>query len=212
MTRRRWLGALLALLAGTGLLWVRRDTQPTAWPVTEVVDGDTIKIVYEGREEGVRLIGVDTPETVDPNKPVEPFGYEASQFLHTLLDGRAVRLHRPPDYDLKDRHGRLLGYLERDDGLDVNLEILQQGYSAVYTDYEFDRIDEFRAAEREAQAAHRGIWGDPPPVSDTVWITPTGKKYHRLGCGTLGKERTALTVAEAEARGYGPCGKCLREQ
>jgi micrococcal nuclease len=118
-----------------------------------VIDGDTI--VLDGNER-VRLIGVDTPETVHPRKSVEYFGREASAFTHRLVEGRRVRLEY--DQDLRDRYGRTLAYVFLEDGRLVNAEIIRQGFGFAYTKYAFRRMEEFRACEREARATERGLW------------------------------------------------------
>ncbi len=95
--------------------------------MTHVVDGDTIDVHIAGRTERVRLIGIDTPETKKPNTPVECYGPEASAYTTALLPvGTTVRIER--DVVGRDDYGRLLGYVHRlDDGLFVNLDIIEQG-------------------------------------------------------------------------------------
>ena len=131
--------------------------------VERVVDGDTIIVEGVGR---VRLIGVDTPETVHPNRPVEFFGKEASAFAKGLLEGKRVRLEY--DQERQDRYGRTLAYVYLDDGTFVNAEIIRRGYGHAYTRFPFRHMEEFRQFEREARDNRRGLWGtavggsDPP--------------------------------------------------
>jgi micrococcal nuclease len=123
-----------------------------------VVDGDTIVVQVSGKAETVRLIGVDTPESKDPRKPVQYFAKEATSHTHQLLQGRQVRLELE---DHRDKYGRLLAYVYREpDGLLANLELIQQGYGFAYTKYPFDadRMQQFREAEREAREHQRGLW------------------------------------------------------
>ena len=111
--------------------------------VLSVVDGDTIKIEYQGRSESVRLIGVDTPETVHPNKPVEFFGKGASAFTKNLLIGESVYLRF--GNEARGKYNRLLAYVFRaPDGLFVNLEIVRQGYGYAYVKYPFEHMELFR--------------------------------------------------------------------
>ena len=129
--------------------------------VERIVDGDTIVVSLEepsglGQRERLRLIGVDTPETVDPRRPVERFGAEASRFAEERLAGRNVMLAFGPE--LRDHYGRLLAYVFLEDGNCFNLAVVAEGYGFAYTKYPFAFIDEFRAAEREARAAKRGLW------------------------------------------------------
>ena len=122
--------------------------------VERVVDGDTIVVRGVGR---VRLIGVDTPETVDPRRPVEFFGREASAFTKRLLEGRRVRLEY--DRERNDRFGRTLAYVYLRDGTFANAEIVRRGYGHAYTRFPFRHLERFRRLEREAREAGRGLWG-----------------------------------------------------
>ena len=124
--------------------------------VERVVDGDTVIIAGIG---SVRLIGVDTPETVHPTKDVDAFGLEASGFLEQLVFERLVRLEY--DWDRSDRYGRTLAYVYLGDGTFVNAEIIRQGYGHAYTRYPFKYLEEFRQLEREARDQKRGLWRDP---------------------------------------------------
>ncbi len=124
-----------------------------------VVDGDTV--VLDGGEK-VRLIGVDTPETKDPRRPVQYFGREASAFTKKLVEGKLVRLEY--DRTRRDRYGRTLAYLRLEDGTFVNLEIVREGYGFAYTKYPFRYMDEFRNAERHARAERAGLWAEPDSI------------------------------------------------
>jgi micrococcal nuclease len=126
--------------------------------VTQVVDGDTVKVSLEGKPYTVRLIGVDTPETVAPGRPVEQFGKEASSFTRTSLQGKEVRLAF--DWDLYDRYGRLLAYIYLPEGTCFNAELIRLGYAHAYTRYPFQFLKEFRDLEAEARTAKRGLWGN----------------------------------------------------
>jgi len=127
--------------------------------VTRVVDGDTVVVRLGGRDERVRLIGIDTPETVDPRKPVQCFGKEASNRTKALLPpGTAVRLER--DVEARDRYGRLLAYIYRvNDGMFVNLALAEDGYAHQLTiPPNIAYADRFAAAAADAQRAGRGLW------------------------------------------------------
>ena len=133
--------------------------------VTRVVDGDTIEI--EGGEK-VRYIGIDTPETVDPRKPVQCFGIESSKKNKELVEGKTVRLEK--DITDRDKYSRLLRYVWVD-GLFVNLELVKQGFANSYSyppDIKYQK--EFLAAEIGAREAERGLWKACPVVA-----TPTIK-------------------------------------
>jgi micrococcal nuclease len=140
--------------------------------VVRVVDGDTIVIAREGRNETLRLIGVNTPETVDPRRPVECFGKEASAFATRVLSGAEVRVEGDPSQGEKDKYGRTLAYLFLSDGTFFNLSLVREGYAYEYTYNEPYRYQkEFRDAERSARAEGKGLWAEgacraaPPPSS-----------------------------------------------
>ena len=122
--------------------------------VERVVDGDTIIVQGVGR---VRLIGVDTPETVHPRRPVECFGKEASAYTKRLLHAQRVRLEY--DQERTDRYGRTLAYVYLSNGTFANAEIVRQGYGHAYTRFPFRYLDDFRQYEREARQGERGLWG-----------------------------------------------------
>ncbi len=135
-------------------------TDPGAATVVEVVDGDTVVVDIAGRHETLRLIGIDTPETVDPDQPPECWGAEASAHTKALLPaGTAVRLTR--DVEARDRYDRLLVYVERtEDGLFVNLDLVAGGWA---DDYPFPpnvaHQREFALAVSQARAEGLGLWG-----------------------------------------------------
>lgn len=127
--------------------------------VTKVVDGDTIKI--EG-DLTIRLIGIDTPETVDPRRPVGCFGKEASNELKSLIEGKEVVLER--DTSDTDKYQRLLRYiylpLENGKSLFVNDYMVRQGFAFALTYPPDVRYEEkFREGEKEAKMGNRGLWG-----------------------------------------------------
>lgn len=128
--------------------------------VQRVVDGDTLVIKTGGVEERVRLIGIDTPESVKPGTEVECYGKEASANTEELLpEGTPVVLER--DVEVRDRYERLLAYVYRaSDGMFVNLEMVDQGYAqpATYPP-NVAHTDEFIAAGRDARENGRGLWG-----------------------------------------------------
>ena len=111
--------------------------------------------------ERVRLIGVDTPETVHPNKPVEFFGKEASAFTKRMCEGKKVRLEY--DWQKKDRYNRTLAYVYLEDGTFLNAEIIKQGYGHAYTRFPFKYLEEFRGYERGAREGGVGLWGLKEP-------------------------------------------------
>lgn len=134
------------------------NERPTLVRVQRVVDGDTLLLVGGER---VRLIGIDTPESVKPDTPPEPFGHAASRFTKQLAEGRDVRLEF--DRHREDQFGRTLAFVYVGDLL-LNEEIIRQGFSRAETRFNFrsDFQRRFVAAEKEARAARRGIWSVAP--------------------------------------------------
>jgi len=130
--------------------------------VTKVVDGDTIAVNLGGMEKTVRLIGIDTPETVDPRRPVGCFGKEASNKAKELLSGKEIILQK--DVSDTDKYQRLLRYvflpLPEGETLFVNDYLVREGYAKVLTfppDVKYN--ERFRQAEVEARENNRGLWG-----------------------------------------------------
>ena len=131
----------------------------SAYDVVRVIDGDTIVVKIEGEDTKVRLVGVDTPETVHPSKPVQEYGKEASAFLKNLLAGEKVFLGFEAEEAETDKYGRTLAYVYRaPDRLFVNAEIVRQGYGNAYTRFPFKHMAEFRKLESQAREAGRGLW------------------------------------------------------
>lgn len=151
---------MLAVTAGCS--GVGRTSGDGTATITHVVDGDTIDVRIGGRDERVRLIGIDTPETKKPNSPIECYGPEASAFTTSLLPvGSTVRIER--DVVGRDDYGRILGYvyLLIDDQADtfVNMEIIRHGYATPLTiEPNSTFAPEFARAARDAQAAGLGLW------------------------------------------------------
>lgn len=147
--------------------------------VINVVDGDTVDVLIDGREERVRLIGIDTPESVAPSRPVECYGREASTFTRQLLLGQSVLLEDDSSQANRDDFGRLLRYIWLLDGRMANYEIIAQGYGFEYT-YNLPYLYqvEFRAAQNAARAAQAGLWapetcnGESKPATDIAGVTP----------------------------------------
>ena len=141
------------------------------YQVIRVVDGDTIVIKYSGKYEKVRMLCVNTPESVHPDKKQNiPMGKVASRYTQKKLIGKSVDL----EFEIKKlrgNYGRLLAYVFVD-GKNLNLDLVRQGLSPYYTKYgKSEKYDaEFRAAEKQARKEELNIWGDPELT----------KKYLRL--------------------------------
>jgi micrococcal nuclease len=203
--------------------------------VVRVVDGDTIDVQIGGVVERVRYVGIDTPETVHPNKPLECYGKEASAKNTELVMGREVRLVR--DVSERDTYDRLLRYVYVGEVF-VNEALVRGGYAHAYTyppDVAHDAL--FVEAEREAREREAGLWSsacaevpENPAAADTPQSASAGtgcsikgninaegeKIFHVLGCGSYAKtvvkesdgERWFCTEAEAVAAGWRKAQNC----
>ena len=113
----------------------------------------------DGHDIRIRVLGINTPETVDPRKPVECYGPEASAAAKELLDGRKVMLKYNPNREKRDKYGRYLLYAYRDDGLFVNEYMIQEGFAREYTfGTAYSMQKEFRKAENAAKREEKGLW------------------------------------------------------
>jgi micrococcal nuclease len=157
--RRRVALAALACVIGTGPACAAAEPGT----VVRVIDGDSLEIAVPGAKLEVRLLGVDTPELGHDRQQVEFFAEEALQFTRKLAHEGRVVLETDPQGDTRDTYGRALRYVRLSDGRLLNAEIIAQGYGHAYTRYPFTRLEEFRALERAARVAGRGLWGGTPP-------------------------------------------------
>lgn len=173
MTVRRLLAVLLVLAAAAAGAAARGGLQGRDGPgagegsgaatasvgrVVQVVDGDTIDVQLGATRERVRYIGIDTPETKDPRRPVQCYGPEAADYNAQLVAGERVRLVR--DVEPRDRFGRLLAYVHRvRDELFVNAELVRSGYAQpLRIAPDVRHADRFAALARAAREAGRGLW------------------------------------------------------
>jgi micrococcal nuclease len=165
-------------LAATGTKFLAQYVSPTPSPtvvpspavlaatqsaelyqVIKVVDGDTITVQRDGQKHTIRLIGIDTPESVHPTQAVECFGKEASAFLKTQLDQRFVSLVKDPSQQDLDKYQRWLRFVYRDDGLFLNELLVREGFAQEYTyqtPHQFQAL--FRQREQEAKSQQKGLW------------------------------------------------------
>ena len=126
--------------------------------VTRVVDGDTIEVFENNLVSKIRLIGVNTPETLDPRKEVECFGLEASMFLKKELEGKKVKLEADKTQTDKDTYGRDLRYVFLNE-TNINKKIIEEGYGFEFT-YKKPYVyqEDFKKAEKLAKENKKGLW------------------------------------------------------
>ncbi|KUG03311.1 nuclease(snase)domain [hydrocarbon metagenome] len=199
--------------------------------VTQVVDGDTIWVdLNNNSSEKVRLIGVDTPETVHPTIGEEPYGREASNYTKSRLTDQQIELEL--DVQDRDQYGRLLAYVWIGSEL-FNETLVRQGYAQLSTyPPNVKYVDRFTAAQTVARNASLGLWGieqtasgsdssnnrldnkNNPPAGSYKYIgSSRSDKYHYLTCKyaeTISPQNQVFfsSRADAESAGYRPCANC----
>ena len=165
MSVRSLIVAIVVVLAGL-VLASPAEAYPTMpqgiegpYTVIKVVDGDTIWVDNNGKRQKIRMIVLDTPESVDPRKPLQCFALEASAQAKTILGGQSVYLETDPSQDSVDRFGRTLAYVWTESGRLFNLDMIADGYAFEYTyDLPYRYQADFKAAEADARTHERGLW------------------------------------------------------
>lgn len=182
-----------------------------AGKVVGVVDGDTIIVMREGSPKRVRLYGVDAPEIS------QDYGAQARKLVRALAGGRKVTV----EYKGIDEYERILADVILSGRIMLNREIVRAGYAWCYESE--DKI--LKRLQAQARKKKIGLWAGKEPVapwvyrrllkeqaeretSQTVYVTKTGKKYHRAGCRSLRKGRIPTTLEAAAEKGYEPCRIC----
>lgn len=174
--------------------------------VVRVIDGDTVVLERLGR---ARLAGIDAPESVRPNYPVEPFGKESSRYLQGRLAGQPVRLEW--DSERKDRYDRWLVYIHLDDGVFVNAEMVERGMAITYSFERMRYTSEFLKLEAQARAAGAGLWSGKrhaPYHGNTRSGTYHSEACEHYECASC--SRVLESRLEAEEAGFRPHWACVR--
>ncbi|MFN5058957.1 MAG: thermonuclease family protein [Chloroflexota bacterium] len=170
--------------------------------VTRVVDGDTIRVNLDGKEVTIRMIGLDTPETKDPRKPVQCYGQEASNKATQLLDGQIVYLEVDPTQGTYDAYQRLLSYVWLSDGRLFNQLMIDEGYAFEYTynkPYKYQAA--FKNAQRTAREQQRGLWSPATcnGVASPVASGQTGSGDTAATTDTSGANTSGGSATSAES-------------
>lgn len=160
------LGILYAIQNGwlAGIGRALQNNQPGRYAIRRFVDGDTITVDMNGRDETVRFIGVDTPETHKPNTPVQCYGPEASAYTEQRIGTKRVQLVSDPLSTNRDRYNRLLRYVYLPDGTDLNQELIAKGYAFYYPYFPFTKSSDFNLAEKTAMNSRLGLWNKCHPT------------------------------------------------
>lgn len=172
--KKKWVKIAIGFVIALVLAGVRQISRAPAqtsggdmYVVEKVVDGDTVQVRIGGKKETIRLIGVDTPETVDPRKPVQCFGHEAAKETKRLVEGKTVKLEADPSQGERDKYQRLLRHVFLADGTNVNEALIANGFGHEYTyDLPYKYQAEFKAAEELAREQGKGLWA--PGVCGTM--------------------------------------------
>lgn len=177
-------------------------------PVTHVSDGDTIVVRLGSRDERIRLLGIDAPESSQ-----EPWGPRAARYLESLVGGKTVRVGT--DVQTRDRYGRMLGYVYVGNTF-VNLELVRQGYAMLYTSPpNVAHSEAFLAAQRQARDAGRNIWSPTDGLTETPYEYRHNKPAPRgIGQGELPNGRRhrgrGASIAPGNSSGAVPTADTLR--
>ncbi len=160
---KRILVSLLILTTSTLLSYIKSDvfniTEDGQYVVSKVIDGDTLKVKKNGEEKTIRLLGINTPETVDPRRPVECFGKEASDYMKNIASDQVVRIELDPTQGEVDKYGRTLAYVYLSQGTFLNQKMIEDGYAFEYTYHLAYKYQEaFKKAEKTAREKFRGLW------------------------------------------------------
>ena len=157
LPRKAKLTGLAIFICGFMALLTSAQLDPISAQVERVIDGDTIQVLVDGTPRVIRLIGVDTPETKHPTKPVQYFGREASAFTKAALEGKTVMLQKDRTGDTVDRYGRWLRYVLLD-GDNFNARLIREGYAHAYRRFPFSKRTEFIRLEEQARSRGTGLW------------------------------------------------------
>jgi len=146
---------VLLLFSRYGRYHAHTESEAQYVRVVEANDGDTITVLWGGRREKVRLIGIDAPEVEQ-----RPWGQRAKKYLKDLLDASRWAVSIELDVEKKDQYGRLLSYVWTSDRRMINVQMLKEGYAMLYTFPPNIRyVDEFKKVQDEARRKGLGIWG-----------------------------------------------------
>ncbi|KKR16434.1 MAG: hypothetical protein UT44_C0015G0013 [Candidatus Levybacteria bacterium GW2011_GWA1_39_32] len=173
--------------------------------VVKVIDGDTISARIRGKNETIRLLGIDTPESVDPRKPVQCFAKEATNKMKSFVLSKFVKLVDDPTQGNRDKYSRLLRHVYLSDSKEtfVNGEMVKQGYAFSFREYPTKMLEKFNAFEKYARENSLGLWGSCPNSKPPVAPRQTNHApFKPPNSGYLGGDKDCgdfATHAEAQS-------------
>ncbi|MBI5456798.1 thermonuclease family protein [Candidatus Kaiserbacteria bacterium] len=179
--------------------------------VLKVIDGDTLAIEMNGKNTTLRLIGLDTPETSDPRKPVQCFGVEASLMAKELLSGQNVTIETDASQGKFDKYNRVLAYVYLPNGTLFNEYMIAEGFGHEYTyNLPYKYQTQFKAAEKAARQEKKGLWADDacalestraPTQQSTVTPAPKSGAYecaaNTYNCASFSMQKEAQAAFES---------------
>lgn len=181
--------------------------KPFSGKVVSIADGDTITVLLDKQQHRIRLSGIDAPESG------QAFGTKAKSVLGDKVFGQEVKI----EWKERDKYKRIVGEVYLGDRR-ICLEMVAEGYAWHYKQYSTDQ--ELSKAEKEAREGKKGLWADPSPtapwdyrrgkggeVTDGIFVTASGAKYHRDGCKFLSKTKIPISLEDAKKK-YQPCSVC----
>ena len=184
-------GVYLAAVAVVQLTESGAAPRTHAAYVVRVIDGDTIEVHLERGTATVRLMGIDTPETTHPTRPVEYYGLEAAALTETALSGKTVTLTPDVTGDREDQYGRLLRYVTVQ-GVDVNAALVREGYARAVPGFSYSRRAEFIALEDAARSRGVGLWGRERRGKLGATVQGNGPRFRRAASVEIGPDVEAI--------------------
>lgn len=196
-----------------------QPTQPVAsvsakpkYKVVSVTDGDTFKVMIDGKTETVRIVGINSPETVDLRKSLECFGIEASNKLKSLLENQEVQLETDSTQSDRDKYDRLLRFVVVNNE-DIGLKMIQEGYAyeALYTSTPHRLHDAYVRAQKTAEKEKKGLWAEgvcpvltPKPLATNTPLPETSS--NKESCTGPDLDCSDFTSHAAAQQFFEQCG------
>jgi micrococcal nuclease len=172
--------------------------------ISKVIDGDTYQVTKDGKTDVIRVIGINSPETVDPRKPVECFGKEASERAKSVLTDKKVRLEADDSQGDTDKYGRLLRYIFTEKGTDVGLWLIKDGYAYEYTyNLPYKYQSTYKDAQSQAKTNKSGLWSDGACVTPTSTPKPTSEYVPPTNPPVKQQRKNVAPPVENTGGGYG---------
>ncbi len=213
--KRLFSSSVLFLYLFLQLLFVSHvNAQQPLFKVLKVVDGDTIAVDVRGKKETIRLLGIDTPESVDPRKTVQCFSKEATSKMKSLVENKSVILIDDTSQGDRDKYNRLLRYVYLPNSVRtfVNGEMIKQGYAFSYKQYPTKFLTKFNEFEKYARDHNLGLWGSCPFNSSPTKKTdakvynaplPSSPRNNTFGGTSSGGDKDCSDfTTQAQAQAY----------